>query len=320
MEFKDEAKIKEILWRLKELDRKFREIMRELSAGKVSKDYILKEALPTQRRICENLLNLIFELYGRKNVTADNVKSYIYNYKGWKTGRYVKWFFDLLDIDKLFDAWGAKTEEDELETLNLLLAIAITAWNIFPKMELDGKSPLELAITGEKAPGFDEDEESRPLFENILYLMVENNYLDVNVPSALRKQIYNEKGNENSFNKFRKWFLGRFKVELNKKQIELANYVALKAWQFYPHKVLGDKSPLQIKIENTKHCEEKGCSETQNLYICEECGKILCFVHSGVHVIENKRKPKPHDCRLISDYIQRVNTILSSLHRDEGIE
>jgi len=305
-----ESRLLEILKQLDEAKNNLRNLERKLESRRGDIDFMVSEYIPARRRCIDKLLDLLLLDFGKEKATCETVKKYIYNFKGEKVGRFVQWFFDLLDMDKVFEVYGADSKQEELQIMNKIVGVIMEAWNVYPHKELGGKCPLELVVTGEKRPGFDEDAAGRPEFENILYMLVERGYLDESFPSRLRMRIYEESGKPDSFHAFRKWFIRSFGIKLNKKQREIVDYITRKAWKFYPHKVLGDKSPMQIKIEQTSHCEEKGCKENDVLYICEECGKVFCFVHAGVHATMHK-----HNCRRIDDYMQRLKQVLSSVKR-----
>lgn len=266
-------------------------VLEELQMQNVSEEWMFKVGLPKARMMLEKTIDILLLTAKNKDTTIQTIKDYIYNESGGRVGQYVKWFIELFDIDGMVEEIKSRKPEEILQTF---VGLANMAWNWYPHKELADKTPFELFISGEKAPNVDLDEKSRPQFESVLYEVIEAGYLSETTPGQIREQILNEDGSPEAFSTFCTWLLSLFKIKLNKKQKEIADYIALKAWRNYPHKVLGNKSPVRLKIEATKHCEAEGCKEETDLYICDECETILCFPDTGVHVLKKK-----HSCRKI---------------------
>lgn len=270
------------------------------------KEWFLSSGIVRMRLALDKILRGELALYGRGNATVERVKEYIYRFRGERISKFVEWFVGLFDVEWMIEDMDIAPED----ALNFLLSLAMHAWNAYPHDELGGKSPLEIVASGEAPPGA---EAPMPLFEKLLIQIIENGFLPENMPAMVKERVYNEDGSAEAFKRFRKWFLDVFPVGLNEKQLWFADYIVEKAWQYYPHRVLGDKSPLQRRIESVKHCEWSECLETKDLYVCEECGKVFCFPHGGLHLLENKGKKRPHVLRLVDDYRQCVRGILSRL-------
>ena len=270
-----------------EINYLFEELFREAaetSSDGYSKEKFQRVDLPLVRNCLDKTLQATLLTFGRRGTSLQTIKNFIYDYAEERLDKYFKWFFSRFDIEELVE--GTNVEPNE--ALNVLGSVAMLAWNIYPHKSLGGKSPVELYIATRQTNRI--IGKNRPVFEELILRIARRGYLPKNALSLVRKHVFEEDGGRGAFESFRMWFLSLFTEKLNRRQRRMALHIATSAWKLYPHKSLGNKSWLQFNIETTEHCEEEGCREGKDLYVCENCGRIFCSIHAGMHFLHNESR------------------------------
>lgn len=139
-----------------------------------------------------------------------------------------------------FADWKASWSEYNLNITEILRAKKADRTNILkkslPKLQRSIDSILEetLTVMGKKATPVD---------------------LTKDTVQSIKQQIYNEK--QGQIEKFASWFFGLLDKEAqSSKNINAFTSIARSAWNLYPHKELGDRSPVEI-ITNSPNEESR---------------------------------------------------------------
>lgn len=275
------------------------------------KSWLLEKGIVEARDTFDELLSVLLEMYGWRKIALKAIKEKIYGYEG-DLGRFVKWFKGLFNVEELASEQGISVRD----ALSFLAEIGVWAWILYPHAALMGRSPIEDSETD--VGGGEHSEEHTPAFEELINPIVRRGLLPKNIISLMRRMVYREAGDEGAKQRFKDWLLSLFPEEINEEQKKYVEYIIESAWMLYPHKALGGKTPIQLKIEDGCMLSADGeCGGKRSLYICEGCWEVFCLMHGEAHVLEkNKVDWRPHILWRIDAYKKYVEKILQELENE----
>lgn len=279
-----------------------------------SKEQFLSEGIIKARRFIDSVLDAMLKLYGEEGVSLKDVKMKVYSFEG-DLDEFLEWFVGIFNVDLMRREMGV--DRDEL--LVLLFKIGRHFWLINPHERLSGRSPVEVMVSGDLKPGV--ILAASPVFEYILLRLMECGVLPHSTARELREIVYESGGKEGVKEKVKSVLAKCLAADFSAGSItelrELVGWIVEMAWKFYPQKDLGDRSPIQTKISGGCEWTENGgkCGKPGE-YVCMNCGEILCFAHTTLHILKHESEKWPHVLWRVDNYEAFVERVVERVKGD----